>query len=192
MIKLKNTLVMNLTIIILLILVVGQGLLYVWFANYQKVRYAQALKSKIETVASFLISSSIPAMRSKNYAYLDQYLDVLSKEEDIISVKITDENGRPLKERTLRTVTPNVRLNPFFIPSVNVYSSPIKSTGEPVEETLGNIEIVYSGQKANNDIRSLFTVPPVVQVLVFIFITCAIYFFFQRKVGGPVGRINSV
>ncbi len=184
--KRKNTLVMSFSVIILLILVVGQGLLYLWFAHYQKVRYARALKGKIETVVGLFTSSSVPALQSNNYAYLDQYLEVLSKDEDILSVKITDEKGRVLKERTMRTETHQGRLNPFYIPWSNVYSAPISTT----EGTLGNVEVVYSGQKANKDIRSLFTFPPVVQILVFIIVTYAIYFFFQKKVGIPVGRIN--
>ncbi len=188
MIKLRNTLVVNFTIIILLILVAGQGLLYVWFASYQRANYAHTLRDKMKTVAKLLAGSSADALKSGDYGYLDGYLKVLAADEDIIAVRIRDRNGKVVRETTLAEAPQETGHNPFYVPWTNVLSSDLRSGGE----TVGTAELVYSGRKVNESIASLFTVPPLVQAIVLLIVTCVIYFFFQRKVGRPVGKINDV
>ncbi len=182
----KKSIAVRFILVVLLILVLGQSALWFWFVNGQSAYYAESLKDKIRTTANLLTNVTTTAILSYNYSYLDQYIDVLSKDEDILSIKVTDKNGNVLRERVLKIETRHKSINPFYIPLINVYSVPIKSSGE----TIGIIEIVYCGQKANKDIKKLLTISPLGQILVFIFVIYAIYFFFQKKVGKPIEMLN--
>ena len=183
----KGSIAIRFIIVVLLILVVGQGALWLWFAQTQSEYYAESLRDKIQTAAGLLANFSTAAMASRDYTYLDQYLDALSKDGDIISVKILDKQGSVLRQKTFRLEKRSGSLNPFFIPWINDYRIPVKN-GEAV---LGSIDIAYSGEKANRGVAQLFMIPPVVQIMVFIFVTAAIYLIFQRRVGKPVETINA-
>jgi methyl-accepting chemotaxis protein len=183
----KGSIAVRFITVVLLILVVGQGGMYLWFAQSQRTYHAESLRNKIKTAAGLVANFSATAMESYDFRSLDQYLDALSKDEDIISVRILDKEGKVFREKTFRTDTKRRGLNPFYIPWVNEYKMPLKAG----EETKSSVEMTYSGEKANDGIATLFTVPPIIQLLVFIFVTCAIYVMFQRRVGKPVETINS-
>lgn len=173
--------------VVLLILVVGQGSLWLWFAMNQKTQYASGLQDKVKTIAGLLANFSASAILSYNYTYLDQYIEALSEDDDIISVKVLDKKGNVLRTRAFKTEERVKTLNPFYIPWSNVYRTGVKSG----EEGIGEIEITYSGEKANAGVKRLFMIPPIVQAMVFIFVTYAIYFLFQKRVGKPVEAINT-
>lgn len=183
----KGSIAVRFITVVLLILVVGQGALWLWFAQNQKTYHTESLRNKIRTAAGLVANFSATAMESYDFRSLDQYLDALSKDEDIISVRILGKEDKLFREKTFRSATRQHGLNPFYIPWVNNYRTPVK-TGE---EVLGSVEITYSGEKANDGVAKLFTIPPIVQVLVFVFLTFAIYVIFQRRVGKPVEMINS-
>ena len=183
----KGSIAVRFIFIVLLILVVGQGALWLWFAQSQRTYHAESLRNKIKAAAGLVGTLSATAMESYDFRSLDQYLDALSKDDDIISVKILDREGKVFRDKTFRSNPGRRGLNPFYIPWVNGYKTQMK-TGE---ETSGSVEMTYSGEKANAGIAKLFTVPPIIQVLVFVFVTCAIYIIFQRRVGKPVETINS-
>lgn len=183
----KGSIAVRFITVVLLVLVVGQGALWLWFAQTQRTYYAGSLRNKIKTAAGLVGSFSMTAMESYDFRSLDQYLDALSKDEDIISVKVLDKGGKIVREKTLRAETTGHGLNPFYIPWVNVYTTPMKAG----QEVAGSVEITYSGEQANNGIAKLFSVPPLIQAMVFAFVTWAIYVVFQRRVGKPVETINA-
>lgn len=183
----KGSIAVRFIAVVLLILVVGQGALWLWFAQNQKTYHAGSLREKIRTAGGLVAQFSATAMESYDFRSLDQYLDALSKDEDILSVNILDKDGKVFREKTFRPGTVRRGLNPFYIKWVNEYKTPVKSG----TETLGRIEITYSGEKANDGIAKLFTIPPLVQACVFIFVICAIFVIFQRRVGKPVETINA-
>lgn len=182
----KGSLAVRFIVIVLLVLMVGQGALWLWFVNSQKGHYSATLKDKMRTPANLLATVSASAILNSDYSNLDQYIEILTKDEDILSIKVMDKKGDVIREKLLKTEESGKSLNPFYIPWSNLYSVPVKSSGE----SIGNIEIVYSGQKANEDIRYLLTISPLGQFIVFVFIIYAIYFFFQRHVGKPIEILN--
>lgn len=183
----KGSIAVRFVAVVLLILVVGQGALWLWFAQSQKTYHAESLREKIGTAGGLVAQFSETAMQSYDFRSLDQYLDALSKDEDILSVTILDKDGKVFREKTFRAGSVQRSLNPFFIRWVNEYETPVKSG----TDTVGKIRISYSGEKANEGIAQLFTIPPLVQLFVFAFVTYAIFVIFQRRVGKPVEMVNS-
>ncbi len=182
----KGSIASSFIFVVLLILIVGQSALWIWFVRGQRAYYMETLKDKINTTGTLIAEVSAAAIRSYNYGSIDQYMEIMSKDEDIIAIKVVDKKGNVLREKILRSETELNAINPFYVPWVNYYSAAVTSAGE----TIGHIEIVYSGKKANRDIKKLLTVSPLGQVIVFIAVICAIYYFFQKKVGIPIKVLN--
>lgn len=174
--------------VVLLILVVGQGILWMWFIRGQKTYYAKTAEDKIRTVSNLLANFSVTAILSYNYTSLDQYIEALARDEEIIAIKVLDKKGNVLRERILKVETRGKSINPFYVPWRNTLVQPVKTGAE----TLGSVEIVYSGQKANDGIFKLITISPLGQLIVFIFVFTAIYLFFRRTIARPVAAIDSV
>lgn len=176
------------TLIVLLILIVGQGALWIWFVNSQRDLHLESLKEKIKSDADMLAAVSASAILSRDYTSLDRYIDAIARDEDIISIKISDRKGVMLRQRIARQGDKRGDINPFYVPYKNIYSTQVTSGNE----TIGNIEILYSGERTNRNIRKLLTVSPAGQAIVFAFVVLAIFFFFQRMTGKPVEVINEV
>lgn len=186
MIKLKNTLVIKFSVIILLILVVGQGILYTWLLLYQKSYLEERLRGEMEATAGQIAETT--SARGSDSQTLDQFLETLLKGGLIISVKVTDREGnttvmKSAPERS--TGDPKGGLSPFsvfYIPRVNTLSVP---SGK------GSVEIVYSGRSVNEMMKRFLVIPPVMQSLTFALVIYAIVKFFTVKVGKPVELINN-
>jgi methyl-accepting chemotaxis protein len=186
MIKRKSTLVVNFTVIILLILVVGQGILYTWLLLYQKAYLEGRLGDGIRATAGQI--AELALVRGSDSQTLDQFLETLLKGGLILSVKITDADGKATLMKSARErSTEDLRggLSPFsvfYIPQVNTLSVP---SGK------ASIEIVYSGQSVNEMMKRFLVIPPVMQSLTFVVVIYAIIKFFTMKVAKPVELINS-
>ena len=186
MIKLKNTLVVKLTVMILLILVVGQGILYTWLLLYQKAYLEGRLREEIGTTAGQI--AEIASVRGSDSQTLDQFLETLLKGGLILSVKVIDVEGRTTvmksaPERSTEDLKGSLSpFSVFYIPRLNTLSVPLGK---------GSIEIVYSGNSVNELMKRFLVIPPVMQSLTFVVVIYAIIKFFTMKVGKPVELINS-
>ncbi len=188
MIKFKNySLVTNFTVIILLILVVGQGVLYTWLLLYQKSYLEKRLRAEVAAMARHV--AEMVSEDTTNAKPLDQFLDVLIKEGLVLSVTVYDASGKTLvsKAQTENMSEPDRGgLNPysiFYIPSVNTVEVPLKD-GE------GKVEAVYSGRSVNELMKRFLFVPPFMQGVTFLVVVYAIVRFFRKKVSDPVRSIN--
>jgi len=184
----KLSIATRFSLIVLFILMVGQGALWIWFVNGQKDLHLESLKEKIKVSADILVAVSATAILSNDYTSLDQYIDALAKNEDIISIKVYDSEGTLVRQKIIRQEIKGRSINPFYIPYTNLFSASVTAGNKKI----GNIEILYSGERTNTYIRKLLTVSPVGQVIVFIFVIWAIFLFFQRTTGRPVELINDL
>jgi methyl-accepting chemotaxis protein len=186
MIKLKNTLVMKFSMIILLILVVGQGILYTWLLLYQKAYLEGRLKEEVAATAGQV--SEILSVRGPDSQILEQFLEALLKGGLILSVKVTDSEGKTTVMKSVperSTEDPKGGLSPFSI----FYVSRVNTLSVPSGR--GKIEIIYSGQQVNEMMKRFLVIPPVMQSLTFIVVIYAIIKFFTIKVGKPVELVNN-
>lgn len=186
-IKIKNTLVTNFTVMILLILVMGQGILYTWLILYQKSYLKERLGDEVTAIAEHIRDAAVTM--NHDSMQLDMFLEMAVKSGTILSVKIIDVKGNVLAAKAVQYKEEGRGIDPFFmfyIPEINIISLPVKTDGKDA----GSIEVVYSGQSVNEVMRRFLVIPPFIQVITFLVIIYAIVKFFQRKVGRPVKRIN--
>ncbi|MEK7788414.1 MAG: methyl-accepting chemotaxis protein, partial [Planctomycetota bacterium] len=186
-IKIKNTLVTNFTVMMLLILVIGQGILYAWLMLYQKSYLKQRLGDEVTATAGQIRDASVTM--GYDSKQLDMFLETIVKGGTILSVKIIDVKGNILTAKSVQYKEADSGINPFFmfyIPEINSMSLPVKAGGKDA----GSIEVVYSGHSVNEIMRRFLVIPPFMQVVTFLVIIYAIVKFFQRKVGRPVKKIN--
>lgn len=186
-IKIKNTLVTNFTVMILLILVIGQGILYTWLLLYQKSYLKQRLRDEVAATAEHIRDAAVTM--GYDSKQLDIFLETVIKSRNILSVKIVDVKGNVLAAKAVQYKEEGRGINPFFmfyISEINIINLPVKAGGKDA----GSIEVVYSGQSVNEVMRRFLIIPPVMQGITFLVIIYAIVKFFQRKVGRPVKKIN--
>ncbi|MEK6745089.1 MAG: HAMP domain-containing methyl-accepting chemotaxis protein [Nitrospirota bacterium] len=188
--KLRNTLVSQFTVMILLILVVGQGILYTWLLLYQKAYLEQSLHREMKTVARQIADTALtPGVDQRS---LDRFLDLVVRTGSVLSVSVVDGSGRPLASRTAPAAqsrsagtvgTPSRWL--FSIPDVNTVRVPLRTGGA------GAVEVAYSGRTVNEVMGRFLVIPPVMQIITFLVVIYAIVRFFRRQVSSPVASINA-
>ncbi|PJA81823.1 MAG: hypothetical protein CO147_08035, partial [Nitrospirae bacterium CG_4_9_14_3_um_filter_44_28] len=189
-IKIKNTLVANFTVMILLILVIGQGILYAWLMLYQRSYLKDRLRDEVAATAGLIRDTVTMGHDSKQ---LDMFLEMAVKSGTILSVKIIDVNGNILAAKAVQYKEEGSRINPFFmfyVPESNIINLPVKTSASGGGKDAGRMEVVYSGRSVNEVMRRFLIIPPFMQVATFLIVIYAIVKFFQRKVGRPVKRIN--
>jgi methyl-accepting chemotaxis protein len=190
--KLRNTLVSQFTVMILLILVVGQGILYTWLLLYQKSYLEESLHREMKTVARQIAETA--GTQATDQRSLEQFLDLVVRTGSVLSVSIVDGGGRPLASRTAPAAkdggagtgfSPSRWL--FSIPAVNTIRVPVLlRTGGT-----GAVELAYSGQTVNEVMGRFLVIPPVMQIITFLVVIYSIVLFFRRKVSSPVAGINA-
>ncbi|MCX5717327.1 MAG: HAMP domain-containing methyl-accepting chemotaxis protein [Nitrospirae bacterium] len=186
-IRIKNTLVTNFMVMILLILMIGQGTLYTWLMFYQKSYLKQRLRDEVAATAEHIRDAAVTM--GYDSKQLDIFLETIVMSGNIVSVKMIDVKGNILASKAVQYKETDSGINPFFmfyVPESNIVNVPVKTNGKDA----GSIEVVYSGQSVNEVMKRFLVIPPVMQVITFLIIIYAIVKFFQRKVGRPVKRIN--
>jgi len=176
----------SLIITILIVLLIGQGVLWAWFLYSYKNYSARTLEDNIKNTSLILSDFASQAITENNFDSLDRYIEGLSKDENLLSIKVFDKNNSLIRGKNIRIEQKPESLNPFYIPWENRLTMPIKSGPDEV----GRLEIVYSGTKTNEAMLRLLTLPPIGQVIVFLVMIYVIYFFFQRKIGTPVKNLR--
>ncbi len=185
--KLRNTLVTQFTVIILLILVAGQGILYTWLLLYQKTYLENSLRSEMTAVAGQIADAA--AMQGGDQRSLEQFLDLVLKTGSVLSIRVVDGNGRTFVSRTAPEAPDSGRSDAstqhwlFFIPSMNTLRIPLQPAGA--------VEVTYSGRRVNEVMDRFLVIPPVMQVATFLVVIYAIILFFRRRVSSPVASINA-
>ena len=188
--KLRNTLVSQFTVMILLILVVGQGILYTWLLLYQRSHLEDSLRSEMTAVARQIADAALaPGVDPRSF---ERFLDLVVRTGSVLSVNIVDGSGRPLASRTAPAEQArSARTNGspsrwlFSIPDVNTIRVPLPARGA------GSVEVVYSGRTVNEVMGRFLVIPPVMQIITFLVVIYAIVRFFHRKVSSPVASINA-
>jgi len=191
-IKIRNTLVTNFTVMILLILMIGQGILYTWLILYQRSYLKDRLSDEIKTTAEHVRDAAVTmGYESKQ---LDIFLETIVKSGNIVSVKISDVKGNALAAKAVQYKEEDSGINPlfmFYVPEINVLKLPVKASASAGGgKDIGSIEMIYSGQSVNEVMRRFLVIPPFMQIVTFLVIIYAIIKFFQKKVGKPVKKIN--
>ena len=188
--KFRNALVTQFTVIILLILVAGQGILYTWLLLYQKAYLEKSLRSEMTAVAGQIADTA--ALQSGDQRTLEQFLDLVLKTGRVLSIRVVDGSGRTLVDRVAPAAhadgagpTGSAPRWLFSMPSENTVRVPLGMAGS------GAVEVIYSGKTVNEVMDRFLVIPPVMQTVTFLVVIYAIVLFFRRKVSSPVASINA-
>lgn len=182
--KLRRTLVGQFTIMILLILVVGQGILYTWLLLYQKAHLEADHRGTMTAVAQQIADAA--SAPDPDRISLDRFLDLVIRSGIVRSVRIVDSSGRELSARSAAAAPGGNGASGWllFIPSTNTLRIPLRNGG-------GSVELTYSGRAVNDVMARFLVIPPAMQLITFLVVITAILLFFRRKVSSPVTSINS-
>ncbi len=186
--KFRKTLVSQFTVMILLILVAGQGILYTWLLLYQKAYLEESLRNEMNTVAAQIAEAA--EAQGSDQRSLEQFLNLVLKTGSVLSVTVLDGSGRTLVERTASAATAGgaepdrfMSRGLFSIPAVNRLRVPLR--------TAGAVEVTYSGHRVNEVMGRFLVIPPAMQTATFLIVIYAIILFFRKKVSSPVSSINA-
>lgn len=182
----NRSLASRFTFIVIVILLIGQSTLWFWFLLGQRKHHITMHRTMVKSTAELLIDLSLYAVKTDDFDTLNRNLKVAVKDKDIMSVKFLNDKGIVVVEQGEITEKSTTSLNPFYIPWHNIASFPVMDGNRG----LGTLEIHFSGRSANREILHLLTIPPMGQALVFLFITLAIYYFFQKKAGNYIDILN--
>ncbi len=184
--KFKKSIASGFLLIVLIVLMVGQGSLWTWFLLTHKKHNMEVLRDKVSGIAALIAGSSAEAIENYDFGALDRSLEWAIKDSDVISVRVTDSKGNIVREQSSSAETRGKSLNPFFMPWSNKLQAPVKSA---LAEICA-VEVQYSGRRVNETMLGLLTGPPLGQALVFLVMIYFIYVFFQKHVGRPVAALN--
>lgn len=184
----KSSLAINFVVIVLAMLIIGQGLLWIWFLSSFKERTGLGLVEKSQNSAYLLASFTAKAVADNDFSDFDRQIEAALRDEDIISIKIYDKTGKVLKEKVSRSEDhESSGWSLFFLPPTGTIKVQVKSD----TDVIGLLEMVYSAKKANSEIKRLMKGPPLAQAIVFMFSVYGLFFFFDRKIGRPLDVLQS-
>jgi methyl-accepting chemotaxis protein len=185
----KRTIALSLTIVVLVIFTVGQGSVWLWFLFSQKSHNQSLLLNKMETAANIVAQTYRQVIVSGGTEEeLQQYLGSMSVVEDVLSVRVRDNENMVIAERNIRKEPESGWLkNPLFIPRVNTVAVPV-NIGASTKE--GAVEVVYSGARVNSYMFDLMTIPTVIEGVVIFLVIVGIFLHLYKSVGKPLGVIQ--
>lgn len=188
MIRNKGTLSAQFTALILIILIVGQGMLYTWLLLYQKKYLAGELKENVEAIGKH--AAEMTLIIGSEQMHLTPFMESLLRNEHILSIKVADKEGKTIisisKEMKGKSDNGFSLYSIFYIPAESSISVPISHDAA----SNGKIEITYSGHPVNKVMKRFLIIPPVMQIITFILIVFAIVRFFNSRVSTPIRKIN--
>lgn len=185
----KKTIATGFIVAVLIVLIVGQGSLWIWFLFTQRTHNQKMLDEKIQMAGKMLAGFAAEHIDEGSRHDLSRYVKDVVGIDDIAAIKILNGGSKPVVSLGTEPVDeerPLKRFIPFFVTPVKRLSVPIVREGS----TVGSVEITYSSGRVNDEMERLITIPPIVQLFVFLLVIRAIYYLFQRSVGRPIGALQ--
>lgn len=184
--KSKRSLAISITLAVILIFAVGQSVVWTWFLYTQKTYRQEVLVKHVSLVTEILADMAVTTVESKTSGEIDRlksHVKRLLRDDEFLTVNVYTSKGNVLLHESVGVEERPESSNPFYIPWHGTHAVALKShTGE----SIGRIEVIYSGKGVNADMFKLITVPPIGQAIVFIIIVVAIFTFIHNRIGKPI------
>ncbi len=178
----KRTIALSLTVVVLIIFTAGQGSVWVWFLFSQKEHNQQLLEDEMKSIAGLLAQDALGALMAEDPQAEDSGMRTTSVNDEVLSLRVISSDGTVVSEKKFATATDSF-WNPLFIPWENSLTVPVKSGAD----IIGRVELTYSGEKVNEYMLDLMTVPTIIEGFVILLVIIGIFLFLQRSVGIPLG-----
>lgn len=183
--KFEKSLYFTVISLVLAVLVVCQGLLWLWFMFDQKAYFSDRLEEKVLNMGKVFAGVSLEAFKGGNAEVLNSNINAFMTDPDIASVKIIDKGGNIMAEKAFVKIM-KTSLNPFYIDETMTVSVPLSDGGMQI----GTVQVAYKGDSVNTHMKYLITIPPVFQMVVFVIMGFSIFYFFRLRVGRPIEDIQ--
>ncbi len=181
----KNSIAVSFTLIIIFIFIMGQGPLWLWFLFAQKDMFSEMLQERAQMAARIVSSVAGDHLVQGEIPPLKKTIERIADDEIILSIKVYDSEG-VLVASAVSSVEERDTSNPLYISWRNVARATITSGSVKV----GEVEVLYSGAKANDAMFWLLSIPPIAQGFVFILLVVAIFLFTYLRIGKPIGILS--
>lgn len=119
----RKTLVKSFTVMIFLILVVGQGILYTWLLLYQKSHLGKSLRADMTSIAQFAADPFL--VQEGDQLSVERLLDAYLKTGNILSVEITSSDGIKLTAKTAGTAGQNNNRKGSVLDALGLFMIPL-------------------------------------------------------------------
>ncbi len=169
-----------------LVLLIGQSIGSAMGFFYMRSALLESLQKRMSRAASITAGGSAGPLLSYDYAPIDTYLDEIMKDDDILSVQVSDSGGKVVRERSRKTNYEASAFNPFLFKSVMSLTVPVMSSGSKA----GEVAIGYNARSVNSDISaSLFSIS-LYQIVMLLAVGITMLFLFNKNIRKPVSEIN--
>ncbi len=186
--KLKESLGFRFTLVLLIILIIGQGIGASWFIYSTRNNLMAALDAKVRSIGMLLTGMSVEPLGTVNYRLtgLNAYIDTVIKDDEIVGVKVVNKDGMVISTR-VKEFKATRSLNPFSVKGVMELTTPVVSNGEK----LGSVVIDYTGNTINETILRSLIFTALYQGILFILVVFAVSLFFNTDIRKPIALINN-
>jgi methyl-accepting chemotaxis protein len=153
---------------------------------YMRSALLESLQKRLRKAAAVTAEVITGPLLNYDYAPVDAYLDRMMKDEDILSVRVLDSEGKVLKEKVRKTDYEVSALNFFLFRKAMSLTVPVVAAGSKV----GEIDVGYSARSINGDMSAgLFSIS-LYEIFMLLAVGVTMLFLFNRNIRKPVSEIN--
>jgi methyl-accepting chemotaxis protein len=170
------------TLTLLIILFIGQGIAFFFFIMSMRGSLLDSLDEKTKNSGNLLSGISIKPIMDKDDSLIDEYLKEIIKDQDILSIKVFDQDQNLLGEKTKLSPQDSSRKNPFSIKPTLELKVPIISD----EKKIGGIHIISSTASIIKALYKHIFFGFIQEGILLVIIIFLIFDFFNRNVKKPI------
>jgi methyl-accepting chemotaxis protein len=171
---LRNSITAKFIVVLLVILVVGQGLGTFLYLQYNRSILTTALHERMQRTIRESAGITAEPILNYNFTLIDAYLDEVLKDKDIAAMRFFDKEGKIIKEKGLS------RKGAFQL------SQPIVLMGE----TIGKVAVEYTTGTIDQSMRRSLLLIPLYQGTLLVVVALVLIRLFNVAVKRPLMEVN--
>ncbi|MEJ2685054.1 MAG: methyl-accepting chemotaxis protein [Candidatus Sulfobium sp.] len=168
------------------VLFIGQSIGGAIGFRYMRSALLESLQQRIKKVAVMTAGVSAGPLLSHDYAPIDTSMAEMMKDDDILSVRVTDGEGKVVKEMVRKEDYAVSSLNPFLFRKALSLNVPVVAAGSKV----GELAVSYDARSINGAMSAgLFSIS-LYEFFMLLAVGITMLFLFNSNIRKPVSAIN--
>jgi methyl-accepting chemotaxis protein len=172
----------KLTIALIIILFIAQGIGFLLFIISMRNNMLDSLDKKMKSTGNMLAGISVKPILEKDFDLLDVYLKEIIKDQDIISVKIFDSEKRLLGIKTKIPPKGSSGFNLFYIRPFFNSEFPIVSE----DKKIGDISITSTSARIKNELLKHTFFGLMNESILLAILVLLVFEFFRKNIKKPL------